>query len=45
MALNAKSIKFNNNTSYTALLDIVWPIGSTYLTTSDISPSETLGGT
>lgn len=45
MALNAKSIKINDTVSYTELLDIVWPIGSTYLTTSDVSPSQTLGGT
>lgn len=31
--------------AYVNLLEVVYPVGSIYLTTLDVSPAETIGGT
>lgn len=43
--LTSDKINFNDGTAYTNLLDIIYPIGSVYISFEATSPSELFGGT
>lgn len=41
----AANLKVRSGSGFVSLLDIMFPVGSVYLTYSNVNPSKTLGGT
>lgn len=44
MALTLDKISFKNEIDYKSLLDIIYPVGSIYISIEDTSPADFLGG-
>lgn len=42
--LTSEHIKYKDNTSYTSLLDILYPVGSIFITIGTTNPASHLGG-
>lgn len=41
----ASQVSFKNTSAWVSLLNLVWPVGSIYISTSSSSPANLLGGT